>query len=136
MKVRVRRAVGRHFGSRGPASGAQPDLQADLARARWLADLLDTRFSIGGVRFGVDALVGLIPGLGDVLGVLPGLYPLFLARRHRLGRTVQARMALNLLVELGVGAIPIVGDLFDFGFKANVRNVRLLERAAAKLAKD
>jgi hypothetical protein len=118
----------------GAAAPSQADLQADLARARKLADLLDTKFSLAGYRFGLDALVGLIPGVGDVLGALAGLYPLVVARRHGLGKIVQSRMALNLLIELGVGAIPVVGDAFDFGFKANVRNVELLERAAAKKA--
>ena len=109
-----------------------PDLQADLVRAHQLADLLDTRFSIGGFRFGVDALVGLIPGVGDLIGALAGLYPLVVARRHNLGKVVQWRMGLNLLIEFGIGSIPVVGDVFDFGFKANVRNVKLLDRAAAK----
>jgi hypothetical protein len=113
----------------------QPDLQADLARAHKLADFLDNQFSIGGYRFGVDALVGLIPGVGDLIGALAGVYPLMVAQRHGLGKLVQARMALNLLVEFAVGSIPVVGDLFDFGFKANIRNVRLLDRAVEKKAK-
>jgi hypothetical protein len=130
IKVEARR-VGP--GSHGPATAPpHADLQADLARARRLAHLLDQQFSIRGYRFGLDALVGLIPGVGDLLGALAGLYPLLIARRHGLGRIVQSRMALNLLIELGVGAIPVLGDAFDFGFKANVRNVELLERAAAK----
>ena len=110
----------------------RPDLQADLARAHKLADFLDNQFSIGGYRFGVDALVGLIPGVGDLIGALAGVYPLVVAQRHGLGKVVQTRMALNLLVEFAIGSIPVVGDVFDFGFKANVRNVRLLDRAVAK----
>jgi len=110
----------------------QPDLRSDLARAHQLADLLDTKFSVGGYRFGVDALVGLIPGVGDLIGALAGLYPLVVAQRHGLGKVVQARMALNLLVEFAIGSIPVVGDLFDFAFKANIRNVRLLDRAVEK----
>jgi Domain of unknown function (DUF4112) len=118
------------------AAAAPPyaDLQADLARARRLAHLLDNQFSIGGYRFGLDALVGLIPGVGDLAGALAGVYPLVVARRHGLGKVVQSRMALNLLIEFGIGSIPVVGDAFDFGFKANVRNVQLLEQAAAKVA--
>ena len=110
----------------------QPDLRADLARAHQLADLLDSKFSIGGIRFGLDALVGLIPGVGDLIGAAAGLYPLVIAQRHGLGKVVQARMAANLLVELAIGSIPLVGDVFDFGFKANLRNVRLLDRAVAR----
>ena len=107
-----------------------PDLQTDLARARWLADLLDTKFKVGGIRFGLEGLLGLIPVAGDTLGAVAGLYPLWIAGRHKLGKGVQARMAANLLVEWGVGMVPWVGDAFDVAFKANVRNVKLLEKAA------
>lgn len=107
-----------------------PDLQKDLARARWLADLLDTKFKVGGVRFGLEGLLGLVPVVGDTLGTIAGLYPLWVANRHKLGKRVQARMAANLLVEWGVGMVPWVGDAFDVAFKANVRNVKLLEKAA------
>jgi len=106
-----------------------PDLQADLRRARWLANWLDARFQIAGIRFGLDGLVGLMPVVGDTLGVLAGLYPLYVARRHGLGRAVQARMAGNLLLEWVIGLIPFLGDAFDIVFKANLRNVRLLEKA-------
>src|SRR4051812_46588817 len=114
------------------AAQAVPDLEADLRRARWLADWLDTKFEFGGVRFGLDGIVGLIPVVGDTLGALTGVYPIWVAKRHRLGKAVQTRMALNLLAEWAVGAVPFVGDAFDVAFKANVRNVRLLERAAEK----
>lgn len=128
VRVDVRRA------EEAPAlSQAIPDLEADLRRAKWLADWLDTKFELGGVRFGLDGIVGLIPVVGDTLGALAGVYPIWVARRHRLGKAVQARMALNLLTEWAVGAVPFVGDAFDVAFKANVRNVRLLERAAAKV---
>ena len=108
------------------------DLQADLERARWLANWLDTKFSVGGFRFGLDGIIGLIPVVGDLLGALAGLYPLMLAQRHRLGKTLQLRMGLNLLIEWAVGSVPLVGDLFDLAYKANLRNVRLLERALEK----
>lgn len=108
------------------------DLDTDLARARWLATWLDTKFSFMGFRFGLEGLLGLIPFVGDLLGALAGMFPFYVASRHRLGKAVQARMGLNLLIEFLVGLIPWVGDAFDVGFKANVRNVRLLEKAAAK----
>ncbi len=110
----------------------QPDLETDLRRVRWLADLLDTKFSIGGVHFGVEGIIGLLPGIGDFAGALLGVYPIWVARRHKVGRVVQARMAVNLLIEMGVGTVPVVGDLFDIAFKANIRNVKLLERAVQK----
>src|SRR6184192_1110796 len=108
------------------------DLDADLKRARRLAELLDSRFSVGGVRFGLDAIVGLVPGVGDAVTTLAGLYPIWVAQRHGVGKWVRARMLANLVVDFLVGSVPVVGDLFDAGFKANLKNVELLEKALAK----
>lgn len=109
-----------------------PGLEGDLERVRKLANLLDTRFNVAGVRFGLDSIVGLIPVVGDTVTTIVGLYPLAIARKHRLGKWVQARMGMNLLGDWVVGLVPLVGDLFDLGFKANVRNLRLLEQAVEK----
>ncbi|HEY2587868.1 MAG TPA: DUF4112 domain-containing protein [Tepidisphaeraceae bacterium] len=106
------------------------DLETDLRRARTLAKLLDTQFKVGGVRFGLEAVIGLVPVAGDTIGALAGLYPLWIANRHKLGKGVQARMAANLAIEFGGGLLPWVGDFFDVAFKANIRNVKLLEKAA------
>src|SRR5258706_3651162 len=108
------------------------DLQKDLRRARRLARLLDTQFRFGGVRFGLEGLLGLVPFAGDAAGAVLGLYPLYVARRHTLGNDVQARMALNLAIEFAGGIVPVIGDLFDVAFKANIRNVKLLEAAARR----
>ena len=108
------------------------DLAADLARCRRLADWLDTKYSVAGVRFGFDAVVGLIPVVGDLIGAAAGLFPVYVAQKHGLGKMVQLRMGANLAAEWAIGLVPLVGDLIDVGFKANVRNVALLERAAAK----
>lgn len=116
----------------GQSAGAVPDLEADLAKARWLANLWDAQFSLGGIKFGLDAIVGLIPAVGDLAGFLAGLYPLVLVQRHGLGKVVQARMFANLLADFAIGAVPVVGDMIDVGFKAHLKNVALLERAAAK----
>jgi hypothetical protein len=106
------------------------DLQTDLRRARTLAKLLDTQFKVGGVRFGLEAVLGLVPVAGDTVGALAGLYPIWIANRHKLGKGVQAKMAANLAIEWTGGLIPGLGDFFDVAFKANIRNVKLLERAA------
>jgi hypothetical protein len=108
---------------------SRTDLQTDLDRARRLADLLDTRFSIAGFRFGIDPLVDLVPVLGDTVMFVAGLYPLHVARKHRLGRLVQWRMFGNLAIDYFVGIVPVIGAFFDAAFKANVKNVALLERA-------
>jgi hypothetical protein len=106
-------------------------LARDLARARWLANWLDARFSILGIRFGLEGMVGLIPVVGDTLGMLAGIYPIYVAYRHHLGKTVQIRMASNLLIEWLIGIIPFIGDAADIWYKANLRNVRLLEASVA-----
>jgi hypothetical protein len=109
-----------------------PGLDGDLKRARKLAELLDSRFQVGGIQFGLEGVIGLIPFVGDTVGALLGAYPLFLARRHKLGKTLQFRMAGNLAIEWLIGLIPILGDAFDVAFKANLRNLALLEAAAGR----
>lgn len=110
------------------------DLDADLARARWLAHLLDAQFDIGGFKFGLDPIIDLIPIAGDVVMTLVGIYPIYLARKHKLGRSVELRMALNLGLDFLIGAVPIIGSVFDAAYRANLKNVALLERAAARRA--
>src|SRR5689334_13344386 len=100
--------------------GSQESLEADLEKVRRFARLLDSQFEIAGVKYGWDAIVGLIPVLGDVIMALVGVYPILIARKHRLGRWVEMRMAMNLLIDWGVGEIPLLGDAFDVAFKANL----------------
>jgi hypothetical protein len=96
-----------------------------LARLAWL---LDSSIPIPGTRFsiGLDALIGLVPVLGDLAGVLLSSYIVREAAALGVGRSILARMALNVAVEGLVGMIPFAGDVFDAAFKANQRNVRLL----------
>lgn len=101
---------------------------ARLERVRALARLLDSSIPIPGTsrRIGLDPLIGLIPGFGDAAGMAMSGYILLEAARLGVSRAVLLRMAGNVAIEALVGVIPIVGDLFDAGFKSNVRNVRLL----------
>jgi len=103
-------------------------LERDLAIAQRLADWLDTKFKVAGVRFGLDAILGLLPGIGDTLTSLASLYILGLATRHHVPRVTQARMAANIAVDWLVGCIPIIGDAFDVAWKSNQMNVALLRR--------
>ena len=115
------------------AGGRAPRLD-ELRRLRDQARLLDSAFQIPGTNFriGWDGLIGLIPGVGDaVTGVLAaGL----VARAAHLGvpNRVLFRMVANVAVDIALGAVPVLGDLFDIAWKANQRNVRLLERHVAR----
>jgi hypothetical protein len=99
------------------------------ARLRFLAWLLDSSIRIPGTRLtvGLDALIGLVPFLGDLIGVLVSSFIVGEAARLGASRAVLARMAFNVAVEGLVGLIPFAGDVFDAAWKANQRNVRLLE---------
>lgn len=105
-----------------------------LVGARRLARVLDSAVKIPGtkVRFGADAVLGLIPGLGDVAGAALAGYLVLLAQRLGAPRTVILRMLANVAIDTVGGTIPIVGDLFDVAYKSNLRNVELLERALGR----
>jgi hypothetical protein len=101
-----------------------------LALARFLADLLDQRFTIPGtsIRIGLDPILGLIPGIGDALANLAGSAILLIASQYRLPKIVLLRMGLNVAFNAIIGAVPVFGDVFSIWFRSNVRNVQLLER--------
>lgn len=105
-----------------------------LAIADILAKVMDTTVKIPGTSWsiGLDPLLGLLPGIGDVIANLIGTIILGLATRLQLPRIVLARMSLNLLVNGTVGAVPIVGDLFSVWFRSHARNAALLREAAMK----
>jgi Domain of unknown function (DUF4112) len=108
-----------------------PTRTADpLARARTLTRLLDTAARVPGtgIRFGADAILGLIPGLGDVAGAVLAGYLVLLAQRLGAPRSVVLRMLGNVAVDTLGGTVPLIGDLFDVAFKSNSRNLALLER--------
>jgi hypothetical protein len=102
-----------------------------LARARTLARLLDSAARVPGtnIRFGADAVVGLIPGLGDIGGAALAGYLVILAQRLGVPRAVVLRMLANVAVDTIAGSVPVIGDLFDVAYKSNLKNVALLERA-------
>ncbi len=109
------------------------DPKAALPAVRALAHVMDRAFTLPGtkVSFGLDALLGLLPGIGDTISSAIGGYIVLIA--HRLGAptTVLVRMVLNLGVDAIIGIVPLAGDLLDLGWKANVRNATLLEETLA-----
>lgn len=94
--------------------------------------LLDEIVSVPGtrVRFGLDPVIGLVPIVGDAVAAIVGIWVIAEATRFGIPRIVVARMSVNLLVDLAVGAIPILGDLFDLAFRSNARNLALFRRHA------
>lgn len=96
----------------------------------WIVDLTEGRWVVPGtdVRFGLDPLIGLIPGLGDVVGMVLGAVLLIEAWRHGASWWVYGAMLTNLLLDAVIGVVPVAGDAFDFYFKANRRNLALLEK--------
>ena len=101
-----------------------------LSRARVLTTLLDSAARVPGTsfRFGLDPVLGLIPGLGDVAGAALSGYVVILASRLGAPKSVIVRMLGNVAIDTVAGAMPLVGDLFDAGWKSNTRNLALLER--------
>ena len=120
---------------RKPADLSALDRSRTVARLRSLSYLLDSsvRLPLLGTRIGLDPIIGLIPGFGDALTLLPAGYIVFEAYRLGVPRRVVARMALNIGVETLFGVVPILGDIFDATFKANLRNLVLLERYVGPL---
>lgn len=113
-----------------PSDTPARDPQTHLERLDRFSYLLDNsiRLPVLNYRIGVDALIGLIPGIGDLIGVALSSYVVFEAARYGLHWATLFRMVVNVVLEGIIGAIPIIGDLFDATFKANARNVRLLRR--------
>lgn len=111
--------------------------QALVEAAELLAKVLDTTVRIPGTSLylGLDPLIGLIPGIGDVLANLIGTVILGMAARLEVPRIVIIRMSLNLLINGVIGAIPILGDLFSVWFRSNSRNADLLRQAATQTAR-
>jgi hypothetical protein len=104
--------------------------EEQLAHLEWLADLLDSRFVIPGtnVRFGLDGIIGMVPVVGDIISALISLYLISQASRLGLSPWVKLRMIWNVALDTAVGAIPVLGDMFDVSYKSNRRNIALAKR--------
>ncbi|MDN5848035.1 MAG: DUF4112 domain-containing protein [Nitrococcus sp.] len=116
------------------AADVTPEALRRLRRLRRMARLLDSRFQIPGTRwrFGLDAVIGLVPGVGDTVSAALSLWIIAEARRLGVPSGILRKMLLNLGVDAVAGSVPILGDAFDAGFKANLRNLALLEQALFK----
>jgi hypothetical protein len=105
---------------------------AKLAQARALARLLDRAYRIPGTKitFGLDALLGLIPGGGDIAGAVFSSWLILLGSRMGLSRHVLMRMVTNVAIDTLGGSVPVIGDLFDVAWKSNSKNLAILEQFA------
>ena len=112
-----------------PDDERQRRARVELERLRGITRLMDQAFGVPGTkwRFGLDALFGLVPGLGDIAGGLIGVYGLHIAWRLRAPVVIQLHMLTNIALDAVIGTIPILGDVFDFVYKAQTRNLAMLD---------
>ena len=105
-------------------------LPQELKGMEWIARWMDAKFRIPGTsfRFGLDGLLGLIPGVGDLSTFAVSGYLVLLMARNGASGYVLSRMILNIVIDAALGAIPVIGDLFDFVHKANVKNMKLMQQ--------
>lgn len=103
-------------------------MERKIKTAKLLARLLDNQFDIAGIKFGIDPIVNLIPWLGDILGALFGLFILRTAWQVGVSKSDLLKMVGNIIVDFVIGIIPLVGVIFDVIWKANLRNVAILEK--------
>ena len=97
-----------------------------VAKLKKLEQRLDRRFSLFGIQFGTDAIIGLVPVLGDIVTAATGLYIIHQSSKLGASKGAITRMLINWGIDTAVGLIPVVGDLFDIAFKSNTKNVKLL----------
>ena len=110
-------------------------VEEELRKLNTLARMLDSQFSVMGMRFGLDSVLGLVPVAGDVATGIAGTYSLFTAIRLKLHPVAIAHIGWNLLFDTAIGAIPVLGDVFDFFFKSNTKNFKVIEKHLTRKAK-
>lgn len=99
-----------------------------LKTAKIIAHILDDQFSIGGIKFGLDPIINIIPWIGDAIGVFMSFYILYIGKKMNVGSLDMAKMIGNIIIDFIVGIIPFIGVIFDIAYKANIRNLRILEK--------
>ena len=105
------------------------DRRFDDELAEQIAWLMDSSIRIGPISIGLDGLIGLIPGLGDVVTNLMSALIIVRAMQHGVHKAAILRMLLNLGIDTAVGSVPVVGDFFDFAFKANTKNIQIYRQS-------
>lgn len=117
---------GEYVRPQGTNPGGDANAEAMIEQIAWL---MDRSIPIGGMRVGLDPLLGLIPGLGDVFSGMISTVLIVQAHRAGVPKSTVLRMMANVGIDTAVGAIPVAGDVFDFAWKANTRNLDLYRKA-------
>ncbi len=130
MRNRMYRSSKQASSRRGSTGHSRADIDRELKFLRRFVGLLDDGFRIPivGYRVGLEPLLGLIPFVGDVSGFALSGYLIFRAARLGAPGTLISKMVVNALLDTAIGSVPVVGDIFDFFWKANRRNLNLFER--------
>ena len=129
-KLRPGNTFAKMIQRRSDMNTSQPPDAEKIANLRKVAVRMDSAFRVPGtgIRFGWDSILGLVPGVGDALAFLPSVH--IMHQSHRMGapKPLLARMALNTGIDLAIGSVPLIGDIFDIGWKSKLKNVDLLEQ--------
>lgn len=103
-------------------------MEQNIKKIRFLSKLMDNQFEIAGIKFGLDPIINIVPYVGDIIGALLSLYLLKMAQEMKVSTADFMRMILNIVIDFIVGFIPIIGVIFDVAYKANLRNLKILEK--------
>lgn len=135
LEARLRRNLGDERNMTSPSITIDLTPRGTMERLEWLAWFTDSAIRIPGTgrSFGADGVVSLVPGVGSLLGTGISLYVVAEAVRHDVPARMLTRMGLNIAADTLLGSIPVVGFLFDMGFKANQRNLNLLRQHLAEI---
>ena len=102
-------------------------LKRHVSAVRTLARLLDSEFKIFGFRFGLDPILGLIPGIGDIISTSISIYIIYVARKLGVPENKLIQMWRNVIIDFVIGFVPFIGDIGDFAFKANQKNIQIIK---------
>lgn len=102
-------------------------MKDELRKAKETARIMDSKFEIGGIRFGIDAIAGFLPGVGDFITVPVSMYVVWIGMKMGVPYHVFLQMLLNIAIDSSIGSVSVVGDVFDVFFKANDKNIKLIE---------
>lgn len=103
-------------------------MERKIKTAKFLAKLLDSQFQIAGIKFGLDPIINIVPFVGDIAGALLSFFILRIAHQLGVSKSDFIKMIGNVLIDFIVGVVPYLGVIFDIFYKANIRNVKILEK--------